>query len=81
MIFSMATLIIDVIVSSLASFRKRVSYYGVIFAICMTTVFIPSEKTMYLMIASAKIKKSELTEKVIKVLDAKLDEYVNNKGE
>lgn len=50
-----------------------------VFSLGIFTAAIPSEKTMYLMLAgytTQQVVKSETADKVVKLINAKLDEYI-----
>lgn len=59
---------------------KRITKYFIITLIVFGFIgsFIPTEKTMYMMLASNVAKKSEIPEKVLKAIEMKLDEYIDD---
>ncbi len=62
---------------TLINLKKYTKWYFIPFlTIIIVSIFIPSEKTMYMMMGSHYLKKSDLPSKVEMVLNKKLDEYL-----
>ncbi len=57
-------------------FNKIRKYFLIIPVSMFLTCFIPSEKTMYMMIGANVIKSSTIPSKVEEVINKKLDEYL-----
>lgn len=56
-------------------FLKRSIIFTIVFFVM--AIITPNQRTMYLMLASNAAKKSEIPEKVLKAIEMKLDEYID----
>lgn len=78
-IFYFAALLIGGIctVEGESSFAKKViSKWWIVFLICLFSCFIPSKKTMYLMLGAQYLQNATLPSKVEKILELKLDDII-----